>query len=718
MTHNYDYRELREIINKNHDRFSPLNFDSSLSLDQQMTSLAEWFKVILKEYKEWVDYLDNFIDKFDENLYTTVYDILDKWIKDGVLTQIVNNALNAQNEKIDKFISDMTKAFNNFKTETNASVDAKNAQLRKDILALLDTKRDKAVKLTNADWDISSDSTKVTPAMLSNAVKDMMTGSTPVSPTPANDSITTQMIATGGVKLKNVVKSLVTGFCVFPNDPNYNMTTDELILPAGVMNWEDGGYLKNFTIQPTTVPMQITGTSYVKLLFDITNKTFRFVSWITSAGEDEIVLMLLYLGSKTAKTWNYWGIFDLKFNNKYPNKTDTIPTAFPLYGGQTFPNYNRETSELVFPSNTNDMIIVSSNGEYYNQVVPAGGKVVDLSPLDTIGSTAAVILFNKATKSFEFDIYSRLANYTTTHLLFATIRVYPSQYIVSQEGQFTVDGRPFGMDIENGGGTVESNVVLNNEFSFIRSVAHRGWNEGSPEQTDYAYREAKKHGVKYVECDVQFTSDGTPILLHDNTINRTARNADGSVIETQIDIQTITLAQAKTYDFGIAWGSQYAGQKIMTLEEFIILCKKLDLIPYIELKRVGDTPNYQKIYDVTKKYGMEKICYFMGSYATASIVGSFDQKARLVCLTSPITQDLVTQIKTNWVEAQGREVVLNTNEAQLTESICKMVVDAGLKLECWTLTKNQRERINNLVSWGVTGITSNNINITEFFLNE
>lgn len=85
----YDYRQLREIINANHDRFSELNYDTSLSLPQKMNSLVEWFKVLLQEYDEWIKYLDEFQDKFDENLYTTVYDIIAKWLTDGVITEII-----------------------------------------------------------------------------------------------------------------------------------------------------------------------------------------------------------------------------------------------------------------------------------------------------------------------------------------------------------------------------------------------------------------------------------------------------------------------------------------------------------------------------------------------------------------------------------------------------------------------------------------------------
>lgn len=88
-----DYRELRQIVNKTHDRFSEINFDESLSLLQKVNLLAEHFKTVLKDFQTVVDYLDKFIDEFDENLYTTLEDILDEWTESGKLGQLLNDTV-------------------------------------------------------------------------------------------------------------------------------------------------------------------------------------------------------------------------------------------------------------------------------------------------------------------------------------------------------------------------------------------------------------------------------------------------------------------------------------------------------------------------------------------------------------------------------------------------------------------------------------------------
>ena len=59
-------------------------------------------------------------------------------------------------------------------------------------------------------------------------------------------------------------------------------------------------------------------------------------------------------------------------------------------------------------------------------------------------------------------------------------------------------------------------------------VAHRGDSARAPENTLPAFRKALSLGVKRLELDVRFTVDGTPVLLHDPTVDRTT-NGTGEV---------------------------------------------------------------------------------------------------------------------------------------------------------------------------------------------
>jgi glycerophosphoryl diester phosphodiesterase len=53
------------------------------------------------------------------------------------------------------------------------------------------------------------------------------------------------------------------------------------------------------------------------------------------------------------------------------------------------------------------------------------------------------------------------------------------------------------------------------------SVAHRGAISTYPENTLSAFKAALKGGYPAVECDVQLTSDGELVVIHDGTVDRT-----------------------------------------------------------------------------------------------------------------------------------------------------------------------------------------------------
>ena len=50
-------------------------------------------------------------------------------------------------------------------------------------------------------------------------------------------------------------------------------------------------------------------------------------------------------------------------------------------------------------------------------------------------------------------------------------------------------------------------------------IAHRGISNCYPENTLIAYKYLKDNNFDYGECDVSFTKDDIPILLHDDKIN-------------------------------------------------------------------------------------------------------------------------------------------------------------------------------------------------------
>jgi len=105
----------------------------------------------------------------------------------------------------------------------------------------------------------------------------------------------------------------------------------------------------------------------------------------------------------------------------------------------------------------------------------------------------------------------------------------------------------------------------------VRTVGHRGAQTDAPENTMAAFRSALAAGVDEVEFDVQLTSDGVPVVLHDATLDRTT---DGHG-----PLRDRTLAEVARLDAGSWSAPQWTGERVPSLDQLCawIADKPLDL---------------------------------------------------------------------------------------------------------------------------------------------
>jgi len=73
-------------------------------------------------------------------------------------------------------------------------------------------------------------------------------------------------------------------------------------------------------------------------------------------------------------------------------------------------------------------------------------------------------------------------------------------------------------------------------------IAHRGASADAPENTLPAFEAAMQHGADAFELDVRLTADGAPVVIHDDTLDRTT---DRSGL-----VRAHTLAELRSMDAG------------------------------------------------------------------------------------------------------------------------------------------------------------------------
>lgn len=129
-------------------------------------------------------------------------------------------------------------------------------------------------------------------------------------------------------------------------------------------------------------------------------------------------------------------------------------------------------------------------------------------------------------------------------------------------------------------------------------VCHRGAESIAPENTIAAVTRAFEQGLGWVEIDVQQTSDGELIVLHDSTLQRTT-NGVGNACDH-------TWAQVQALDAGSHFNRCYRGEKVPLLSEVITVAKHFNKSLYVEIKEA----NAAKVLAQVKSQYFMPDCFF------------------------------------------------------------------------------------------------------------
>ncbi len=95
------------------------------------------------------------------------------------------------------------------------------------------------------------------------------------------------------------------------------------------------------------------------------------------------------------------------------------------------------------------------------------------------------------------------------------------------------------------------------------TIAHRGYRQKYPENTLAAFQAAVAAGAQMIELDVMLSRDRKPVVIHDDTLERTT-NGTGAV-------KDFTLEELKKLDAGSWFDPRFADQRLPELSEVLDL---------------------------------------------------------------------------------------------------------------------------------------------------
>jgi glycerophosphoryl diester phosphodiesterase len=144
--------------------------------------------------------------------------------------------------------------------------------------------------------------------------------------------------------------------------------------------------------------------------------------------------------------------------------------------------------------------------------------------------------------------------------------------------------------------------------------AHRGVRSLAPENTLPAFETAFASAAHFLEVDARLTKDGQVVVFHDDTPARTtdvARAPQAAPATEHVD--AFTLAELQSLDAGswfaaadplgtVAGGevapqdaASFAGVRVPTLEEVLLLCRERDFPVNVEIKDHAGRPGHHAV---------------------------------------------------------------------------------------------------------------------------
>ena len=216
-----------------------------------------------------------------------------------------------------------------------------------------------------------------------------------------------------------------------------------------------------------------------------------------------------------------------------------------------------------------------------------------------------------------------------------------------------------------------------------RIFAHRCGGALAPENTLAGLRLAAQLGCSAVEFDVMLSADGTPWLIHDETLERTS-NGVGLVCETHD-------ADLRRLDAGVRHHPSFAGEPLPTLAAAAALCRQLGLMANVEIK---PALGYEA---VTGKVVAQQVleCWHGGPLPLVSSFSSLAlQAARSAAPTLPLGC-LWEHPPADWRQQlqQLDALTLHCAVASLNDELLAEARAAGIPLLCYTVNDPSEAKI-------------------------
>ena len=272
------------------------------------------------------------------------------------------------------------------------------------------------------------------------------------------------------------------------------------------------------------------------------------------------------------------------------------------------------------------------------------------------------------------------------------------------------------------------NTIKNNS---VRMIAHRGYSSVAPENSDLAFRMAGDAGFYGAECDVQKSSDGTFVIMHDTSLTRTTSGTGTVASHTLSELRGYIIgggSDTSVRDKLVSHLNNYGGlvystsqnawvsagtartdlrqwiQGVPTLEEYLNICKRFNIVPVIELKTdlsVEDIPAFNAILNKWSFEGKQCVVISFGLTMLEKL-----RELNKSIMIQPLVDLTIANID-YCAEKFGPNCGIDAPYAQATQELIDYAHQKGVEVNLWTCDDNNT--CQRLAMMGADYITTNSV---------
>ena len=240
----------------------------------------------------------------------------------------------------------------------------------------------------------------------------------------------------------------------------------------------------------------------------------------------------------------------------------------------------------------------------------------------------------------------------------------------------------------------------------LRHDAHLGFLGLAPHNTMPAFELAAACGFPSCIVVPKVTKDGVFVCIHDDTINRTARDRNGDPPKEEMAVADMTYRELLEWDFGMWHHPIYRGTRIPRLEEFFDLCAKTGMRPFFSEHPALTNDQWLAVKDMLKRRDLlhlfsvksDELPMLEDAYA---VLG--DEIEGYTWYT--FADRRVSELQATRIASAKCRVVVERRFGDYTPELAKETLDAGYTASAWWVDPRDADDVKRVIAYGVTEFT-------------